>query len=70
MIVLPFLSIALKEDNQLLMWVLAFSYIINTIIHAIIDNEKANKYRISLVSDQFFHFMQILCTWIIMIAAT
>ena len=38
-------------------------FAINIIVHAIIDNEKANKYRINLVQDQFIHLAQIVITF-------
>mgnify|MGYP006916050057 CR=1 FL=1 len=38
--------------------------ILNTIIHAYIDNEKANKHTINLVADQSYHMAQILLIWI------
>ena len=37
----------------------------NTIIHAIVDNLKANKYCINLIVDQSIHFVQIIVTWLI-----
>ena len=38
---------------------LSISIIIHTIIHAIIDNLKANKFKINLIQDQLFHIIQI-----------
>lgn len=38
-------------------------FAINMVVHAIIDNEKANKYRINLVQDQFIHLVQIVITF-------
>ena len=38
---------------------------INTIIHAIVDNAKANKLIINLVIDQTIHLIQIIITFII-----
>ena len=40
-------------------------FIINLIIHAFIDNLKANKLKINLIQDQTIHFIQIIITWII-----
>lgn len=40
---------------------------INVIIHAIVDNEKANKFRINLWVDQLIHLAQILGTAFIML---
>jgi len=39
-------------------------YVINTIIHFIVDDTKANKKRINLIEDQTIHIGQILLTWI------
>lgn len=41
--------------------------IINTIIHSIIDDLKANKLKINLITDQSLHFIQIITTWLIYI---
>jgi hypothetical protein len=68
MITLPFLIISFIQNNSFLMILLVISYFINTAIHAFIDNLKANKYVINLVEDQFAHLVQIICTWIILMA--
>lgn len=68
MITLPFLVISFIQNNSFLMILLIISYFINTAIHAFIDNLKANKYVINLVEDQFAHLIQIICTWIILMA--
>jgi len=68
MITLPFLVISFVQNNSFLMILLVISYFINTAIHAFIDNLKANKYVINLVEDQFAHLVQIICTWIILMA--
>ena len=68
MITLPFLIISFIQNNTFLMILLVISYFMNTIIHAFIDNLKANKYVINLVEDQFAHLIQIICTWIILMA--
>ena len=46
-------------------YVLLTLFLFNTLIHYIIDNEKANKLRINLMVDQTFHIMQIFITWAI-----
>ena len=66
---LPLLYIAITQDNNILIWMLIIFYIINTIIHAFIDNQKANAHTINLVDDQVIHLFQILYTWIIACAA-
>ena len=68
MITLPFLIISFIQNNTFLMILLVISYFMNTIIHAFIDNLKANKYVINLIEDQFAHLVQIICTWIILMA--
>ncbi len=44
------------------------AFIVNMTIHAIVDDLKANRKKINLVIDQSIHFVQIVITWIIMIA--
>jgi hypothetical protein len=39
--------------------------IINTYMHSVIDNEKANKFSINLLADQLLHLIQIITTWFI-----
>ena len=46
-------------------WVVA--YVLNMIIHAFVDNLKANKFKINLVIDQSIHLTQIVVTWLIFI---
>lgn len=47
-------------------FVLLGMFIINTVIHYIIDDEKANKLRINLMLDQTVHIFQVIVTWIIL----
>ena len=37
----------------------------NALIHSYIDNEKANKKSINLITDQLLHIIQIITTWVI-----
>lgn len=48
-------------------WWIYTVFVINTVIHAVIDDLKANKNRINLIQDQAFHFCQIFITWILFI---
>ena len=48
-------------------WILSLSILINTCIHYIVDDLKANKYKINLITDQSIHFIQIILTFIIFI---
>ena len=57
MIHLPLMVIGVNDYGVLL------SVIINTIIHAWIDDEKANKLNITLFEDQIMHLIQVGCTW-------
>ena len=41
------------------------SILINCVVHAMIDNEKANKKSINLIQDQCCHLLQIFGTWLI-----
>lgn len=36
----------------------------NLLVHACVDNEKANKLRINLCTDQLIHLVQIIITWV------
>lgn len=40
-------------------------YLVNLIIHFVIDDLKANKKKINLVQDQFVHMIQIVGTWLL-----
>lgn len=40
-------------------------FIINTVVHAIVDDLKANKRKINLVTDQSIHICQIVLTFLI-----
>lgn len=60
MIMLP---IAVALQFNIGWWVVA--YIINMLIHAFVDDLKANKLKINLVIDQTIHIVQIVATWLI-----
>ena len=62
MIMLP---IAIVLNFNIGFWL--FAYIVNMIIHAIVDDLKANKGKINLVIDQSIHIVQIVVTWLIFI---
>lgn len=42
-------------------------FILNIIIHAIVDHLKCNKFYINLVTDQLIHLNQIAITWFLLI---
>lgn len=41
-------------------------FVVNTLTHYIIDNEKANKGRLNLMVDQIIHFSQVFVSWILL----
>ena len=61
MIFLPVLIYSLINNINLNLFYLAIP--INLIIHAIVDDLKANKSKINLIVDQSIHFIQIIITW-------
>ena len=60
MIMLP---IAAVSNFNIGWW--AIAYIVNMVVHAFVDNLKANKFKINLVIDQTIHIVQIVVTWLI-----
>ena len=65
MVFLPILIYSLYNQIDLNWFYLAIP--INLIIHAVIDDLKANKFKINLIIDQCIHFMQIFITWLIFV---
>lgn len=39
--------------------------LLNIVIHYIVDNEKANNFKINLIQDQIIHFVQIIFMYVI-----
>lgn len=58
------LSLINNEINTYIQ-IITFSILINAIIHAIIDDLKANKFYINLIEDQLAHLIQIFIIWYI-----
>ena len=58
MITIPTLFIS---TNYIVMLLLI---IVNTYVHAYVDNAKANKFYINLIVDQICHLIQIIGTWV------
>lgn len=65
MIFLPILIYSLYNHIDLDWFYLVLP--INLIIHAVIDDLKANKFKINLIIDQSIHFIQISITWLIFV---
>ena len=60
MISLPILYLGFTKS-------IAVAIILNTIIHGIVDDLKANKGKINLIVDQSIHIIQIVITWILLV---
>ena len=60
MISLPILYLGFTK------WI-AVAIILNTIIHGIVDDLKANKGKINLIVDQSIHIVQIVITWVLLV---
>ena len=41
-------------------------FVLNCIMHAVVDDLKANKKTINLWTDQILHLCQIFCTWVVL----
>ena len=65
MVFLPILIYSLYNQIDLNWFYLVLP--INLIIHAVIDDLKANKFKINLIIDQCIHFMQIFITSLIVV---
>ena len=65
MVFLPILIYSLYNQIDLNWFYLVLP--INLIIHAVIDDLKANKFKINLIIDQNIHFTQIFVTWLIFV---
>ena len=65
MVFLPILIYSLYNNIDLNWFYLVLP--INLIIHAVIDDLKANKFKINLIIDQSIHFIQIFITWLIFV---
>lgn len=64
MIMLP---VAVSQEFQIGA-VFVTMFIINTVVHAIVDDLKANKRKINLITDQSIHICQIIVTFMVWIA--
>ena len=61
-ILLPLIFFAPNVPGTMLL----IAFLINGVLHAVMDNRKANKLDVSLLADQLFHFFQIMVTWIVL----
>ena len=56
-------SLITKSEN----WYIFLLFVVNLLIHAFVDNLKANKRKINLVQDQTIHMIQVICTWALIV---
>ena len=61
MIMLP-IAISIKFTFS---WFYIIAFIVNSTVHGLIDNLKANKGKINLIQDQSIHLAQIFITYIV-----
>lgn len=63
-VMLPILIYGVVNTQNLTWFGFIFSivFIINVIVHSVVDDLKANKNKINLLSDQFIHLIQIILT--------
>lgn len=61
---IPVIIYLCGTEMKLSFWIL---FLANIIIHAFVDNLKANKKTINLVVDQSIHFVQIIITYILLV---
>ena len=67
LVMLPWLVYAMINGNNIYYWHLFILYILNTLIHARVDDLKANKHYINLIEDQLLHLGQIIISYLWMI---
>ena len=59
MIMIPYIIVGASQ------YAICGAIVLNTIIHAFVDDLKANKKKINLIDDQTTHIIQILITWLV-----
>lgn len=63
MIHIPIMLYILSKSDENTALLLIPTIMINTIVHAVTDDYKANRHKINLITDQITHFIQILITF-------
>jgi hypothetical protein len=58
-------SVIFSIEISLVIFIILF--IANWLVHALVDNAKANLLKINLIQDQLLHIIQIVGTWLIYI---
>lgn len=62
MILMPIMFLMNVND-----WLLLKLFLINTGVYAVVDDLKANRYKLNLWADQFIHIWQMLITFYIVV---
>lgn len=65
MIHVPIVIYSVICELQLNIYLFIVVFVVNWLIHTVIDNIKANLIKINLIQDQWAHITQILVTWAI-----
>ena len=63
MIIPTIYSLITKPED----WYIFLLFAMNLVVHAFVDNLKANKRKINLIQDQNIHMIQILWTWVLIV---
>lgn len=56
-----------KLDNIMYTTIFIIEFLLNWIIHSIVDDLKANKMKINLITDQIIHFIQVSIIFILFV---
>lgn len=64
------ISLPLILTLEMNVTVFAVVFAVNILVHAFVDNLKANKLKISLLQDQLAHIVQIIVTWVVLEIST
>ena len=65
MIHIPIIIYSISFNIEIPIVIFAILFIVNWLIHALVDHTKANLLKINLVQDQLIHIVQIVGTWMI-----
>lgn len=66
-ITIPLLAAELLTPGTIWMPLLPLLYIMNALVHGLVDDLKCNKFQINLWQDQLVHLAQIIITWVLLL---
>jgi hypothetical protein len=69
MVHVPVIIYSIAFDSYIYVIGFVLMFVANVIIHAYIDDLKANKLSINLVTDQLLHIIQIILIWLLYVIA-